>query len=515
MTFIPVVEGDAATPAFMNARFAELQGVEAFNVVASYGAMGDGVTNDASAIQDAITDAVTAGGGVIYFPKGTYNLGNRSAAEAIFSLNTPQGIHFVGDRALLVLNTADDSQPQIFNLTNPSNVSFSGLRFQDTGLDLSINWHGCRCIVLTGSGSSGTYSNISVRDCVADDVVTFFECSGAVNARINNIHLDNCIVRDSYYGLSFQNQGDGVRATGIRCENVRRAYFPYGVVDHDVDVSVYHNGTALGSNGVVPILSHTRNTSNIRVRLSVFGDVSQYGTAVALEHQPSVTGAGRIQDVEIDLHIDPNVTSPNTMTPIRFSSYTAALVEETSTTDNLWDRIFLKGDFGSFSDSTPINFRVRQNAEGRLYLAPSIYASSNKNLPHYPGFVVRTAHDREFRTATGNLGTTTISLPFSQLDSLAFAARITTYAQDDYTSLGVQNATVQENVLLGYNAGGGTTAIQSNTTVFQAIQGSNATIVFTASGENINVTFGGAPYNTSNGYARVETHFLGKGPQYT
>ncbi len=44
-----------------------------FNVKSpEYGAVGDGVTNDQGAIQAALADAVAAGGGVVFFPLGTY-----------------------------------------------------------------------------------------------------------------------------------------------------------------------------------------------------------------------------------------------------------------------------------------------------------------------------------------------------------------------------------------------------------------------------------------------------------
>jgi hypothetical protein len=42
--------------------------------VSGYGAVGDGVTDDTAAIQSAITAAISAGGGVISFPRGNYRI---------------------------------------------------------------------------------------------------------------------------------------------------------------------------------------------------------------------------------------------------------------------------------------------------------------------------------------------------------------------------------------------------------------------------------------------------------
>lgn len=57
--------------------------------VTDYGAIGDGTTNDGPAIQTAIDAAVAAGGGVVYFPAGTY----KSTAK----LTCGVGVHLKGD----------------------------------------------------------------------------------------------------------------------------------------------------------------------------------------------------------------------------------------------------------------------------------------------------------------------------------------------------------------------------------------------------------------------------------
>lgn len=70
MTTTYVSEGDSATPAYMNTLL-NAAGGEIFNVKASaYGAVGDGTTDDTTAIQAAFTAAATAGG-VVLFPAGS------------------------------------------------------------------------------------------------------------------------------------------------------------------------------------------------------------------------------------------------------------------------------------------------------------------------------------------------------------------------------------------------------------------------------------------------------------
>lgn len=45
-----------------------------YDVIAVYGATGNGATDDTAAIQNAINDAEAAGGGVVFFPKGIYKI---------------------------------------------------------------------------------------------------------------------------------------------------------------------------------------------------------------------------------------------------------------------------------------------------------------------------------------------------------------------------------------------------------------------------------------------------------
>jgi hypothetical protein len=70
--------------------------------VKSYGAAGDGTTDDTTAIQAAITAAQNAGGGVVYFPEGVYLI-----RDTIFV--TGDNISLVGDGQGASIITSDNS----------------------------------------------------------------------------------------------------------------------------------------------------------------------------------------------------------------------------------------------------------------------------------------------------------------------------------------------------------------------------------------------------------------------
>jgi hypothetical protein len=67
------------------------QGGAVFNVKA-YGATGNGATNDSPSVQNAVNAAIAAGGGVVYFPAGTYFLDAPKANATVAITNSRSDI---------------------------------------------------------------------------------------------------------------------------------------------------------------------------------------------------------------------------------------------------------------------------------------------------------------------------------------------------------------------------------------------------------------------------------------
>jgi hypothetical protein len=116
--------------------------------VKMYGAKGDGLTDDTAAIEAAITALDAASGGALYFPAGTYIVGNIACVDNM-------EIYGVGWASIIKLKDGASSPCNCIAVTGVTNVSIHDLQLdgnrennQTTGLSADSNWN---CIKVTGS----------------------------------------------------------------------------------------------------------------------------------------------------------------------------------------------------------------------------------------------------------------------------------------------------------------------------------------------------------------------------
>jgi hypothetical protein len=106
-----------------------------------YRARGDGLANDAPAIQAAIDAAAAGGGGIVYLPPGTYQLDSISGQPGVryYVLNYHSGVSLVGagrDRTLLRAPAGMPDQTRIISADSADGRSrVSGAAFRDFTID--------------------------------------------------------------------------------------------------------------------------------------------------------------------------------------------------------------------------------------------------------------------------------------------------------------------------------------------------------------------------------------------
>ncbi len=185
--------------------------------VRAYGAVGDGVANDASPIQNAII-ATTASGGAVFFPPGTYRIhGTNQYRDQAYSIRLPSGVSLVGAGTGVSTIKTSGSYPSANLLFShqTTNISLRNLTMDGNGLNNAnpIKLANCATVVLENvEAIGGSYcvqlmgcQDVFVVDCLAHDSVSTsgggfgFSVVDNVTSTVFNdlvstarVHLVNC-----------------------------------------------------------------------------------------------------------------------------------------------------------------------------------------------------------------------------------------------------------------------------------------------------------------------------------
>lgn len=210
--------------------------------VRAFGARGDGVTDDAPAIQRAIDAAAQAGGGVVTLDPGTYLLRYRPSddGDGGSALTLRSGVTLEGtDRARCILKLADaqlgpGSYARI--IASKGEISRAVLRgftidgsrqgqgqFRDGfgGAAVLLGWKG-RCVDVT-------VENLTVHDAVGQGIML----QGSIESVSRNLRIaSNLVERTSFIGIQCS-QFDGVEIVGNRINDC-----------YDNAIDVYGDDTA-------------------------------------------------------------------------------------------------------------------------------------------------------------------------------------------------------------------------------------------------------------------------------
>jgi len=338
-------------------RFADVVNVKDF------GADNTGATDCVPAINDAITFAKSKGGGVIFFPAGTYTVTATSLYNGFtchFPIEDANSIDFVGYGAVLNSTVAGGggilgNAVSLFYLNGCRRINFEGFDILGT-FSRTLNIVNIYSIVCFDLWSTTRDSeSISVKNCRLQNVYTALRVppNNLNSYRVRTIYFENVFCFNGYYGINCQENGDNLTATNFRTNRFIRSYFPYGVSNHNVSYMSY-NGDVFTD---CLIKAYKNNTTNINVKAVIIGNTSTDAhVAIETQHDPSTQPIpAKLQNIVVNID---DIQCPSGSSSLRFG-YWQDIPNPTVTatsTYQLFDNINIRGQFRS-----SINYTVTQS----------------------------------------------------------------------------------------------------------------------------------------------------------
>lgn len=355
-------------------------GVPTINVK-DLGAFGTGKLPDLAQLRAAIQAASErSAGATILFPRGEYFLG-AADETTLLDASKLRNVSFIGEQATISCRSVNGLS-NMLTLTGCHNVRIEGITFRDHGFNRKSDL-GAFAIRLASEGPLGC-ENVLIQDCRFESVIAGLICRewDPKSARSRGVRLVNVSVRHAYYGLNFQHDGDDVTARGLRCDDVRRSYFPYGVSRHDIELESINNSTGFTD---VLISCYRRDTTNIRVKLKC--RAKRGGDAIIyLDHQNEVPGKV-IRNITLDLDIDD--VDCKLDAAISFRAMDARHNTE-KVTNRQWQDIRIDGQVRICDKTKLFDIQSVSRTPGALYIGPSL--ARNPRLPRtFPGFIAEIA----------------------------------------------------------------------------------------------------------------------------
>lgn len=482
---------------------------------------------DLQTLEDAFAAWLTQGGELHLAANHVYDLGDRTTAGAVLPplINLHNAV-LCGNGSTIRINTDASVAYSIFYMWGIQRLRFKDLTVEDSGFIRNSFTVGATVFDIDGTTAAES-RDISFENVHVDGALVFLRIAGTGShvvggvtvpfPRIDGVHIEpSCSIRNVFYGLSCQENGDNITG-GFTAKDVGRAYFPYGVSDHDLAIDIENTASHSAVETCCVIVRHARDTRNIRAHLFFRGSfqLSPNGTTpgcfVKLEMQPTTgTGIGIIDNIDLTIELDDNIVNTNQAHVLGFRSYLQNGTEETGTTANVWSNVRLDGNFRNTSAQN-VKAYVSPTTPCLVSLAPGLTGASPFHLPKQAGFIYRTAANREFYLRRGDLTAAPIAIDLDGLDSQAFTVKVKTYALGADT-LALQNSVYREDIVTGYNAGGGAVAVMSTQSCFTPlVVGTGPSVSFGASGETLTVSFAGADYDNADSYARVEVDYVSRG----
>jgi len=299
--------------------------------------------------------------------------------------------------------------------------------------------------------------------------------------------------------------------------NPRRAYFCYGVGDHDIDVNVkiVAGGNTAGSNGCIIVGREGQfDCGSMNVRVTMSGDVSRYVrlSYIANRMADDVTG-GNVGPIFLAIDLDASVPNPGGAT-VRFAliSYDKDMVEKSELPNNFLG-ITLGGNFldvGAGNSGSPIEVAHPPAGQTLITLRGEVRVQDWRTCVMNERIAIKVDARREIRMKSGvGVDGCSFTIPVSAIGG--FSMRHSLYAHDGNAGFG--NSTYREDVIIGVVSGPNGDVLVPQQIAAVAPAGAGATrigVIFGGGDRQATVTLASATYATDTAYALLETTYSGE-----
>lgn len=192
-----------------------------FNVKNVYGAIGDGVTDDTAKIQAAINAADAAGGGIIYFPHGTY-----LCNSAVSAANATGKFFYLGEAASGTTIKQGTSGITLLSLGNSNenvlmNLAFAPSAAANTGTLIAVGsgaratFISCTFSALDGTTLAMTAASTSRANLIGCTVAQAGASSRIASGAGARVRFDTCDI--STAGASLTSFSDSMTIVSLGC----------------------------------------------------------------------------------------------------------------------------------------------------------------------------------------------------------------------------------------------------------------------------------------------------------
>lgn len=176
--------------------------------VKTYGAKGNGVTDDTTAIDDAVAAANDASGGIVYFPPGNYPV---TGISITLSATKPLKILGAGQASIITNTSTTQSHAGCSFYVKGTNTQADGSWIEIATLHLVGNDTGGMGIYYT-QVIQGAITNIFAKDFVSAPTYSGWGCGINLSACIDVIITNPVVTGCLYAGLQI---GDGSNANAV------------------------------------------------------------------------------------------------------------------------------------------------------------------------------------------------------------------------------------------------------------------------------------------------------------